>query len=487
MAHEDGSKPAERLLTRREALRALGAGAAALAMAACGVTTGSPGQVGSAGSTSQPGGKKGGAKPKGTPTTIISKKAAAGRKTNITLFSVFSGDIQKGWIQLAQKYEGVQKDVGVQIIYSPAGSSENNPKLLASIAGGKPPDLAHMSPFNTAQWVELGIMSDLTKYVQRDGIKGEDFWPISWEQMNYKGKVWQVQWDADPNFPLFWNQDLFEKVGLDPDKPPKTIDEVDEYSKKINQTKKGKVTRIGMIPWDTYGPSNSLFTWGWAFGGDFYDPKKQEVTPDNDYVVRALEWMVNYAKDVGGPDKVSVAPPNLQLHPFGTGNIGMAPLVTQNYIEITQAKPNMKIGHGLLPYEGPGATKPGQGAWLGGWAVFIPTGAPNPDAAWDFIKWFSATDEGTKAEWDTVKFIPCYKKASVFNEIKKDPVMKAYYDVIVTTSHARPNIPVGAFYYAQLDTQVSNAVYGKATPIQAMRTAKQNTMKEWRRFEQQHG
>jgi ABC-type glycerol-3-phosphate transport system substrate-binding protein len=147
----------------------------------------------------------------------------------------------------------------------------------------------------------------------------------------------------------------------------------------------------------------------------------------------------------------------------------------------------MHMGAGLLPYQPPGATHPGAGAWIGGWSIFIPTGAKNPDAAWDFIKWLSVTDEGTKAQWETMGFPPAYRKAAVLQEIKNDPLRGPYYDVLVTAQHSRPSILVGAFYAAQLQQLVSDAVYGRVTPLQALRTVKQNTMNEWARFQRELG
>jgi arylformamidase len=38
----------------------------------------------------------------------------------------------------------------------------------------------------------------------------------------------------------------------------------------------GRIRRIGFIPWNVFGYANSIFTWGWAFGGRFYDEKTFE-------------------------------------------------------------------------------------------------------------------------------------------------------------------------------------------------------------------
>ncbi len=459
-----------RTLTRREALKAFGIGATALSLSSCGFTPGKPSAT-----VLQQGGQ--------------GKEAAAGRKTVIELYSTFAGTNAVHLIELAQRFEQDQSEIGLKITYSPAGSTggADNPKLLTAIAAGNPPDIAPITPFSTPQYASLGVMTDLTPYVQREGLSADDFFPAAWHDMNWQGKVWQMQWDADANFPFFWNKQVFEDAGLDPDTPPKTLEEVTEFSKKINKTSGSNVTRVGMIPWNNYGFSNSLFTWGWAFGGEFYDPEKQEVTPDNEYVVKALEWIVDYAKSIGGADKLAVTPPNLQLHVFSTGNVGMAPLVAPNYRDIKEAKPDMKIGATLLPYQGPGASAPGAGGWLGGWSMFIPKGAKNPDAAWEFIKWITISDQGTRAEWETVGLPTSYRKAPVLQDIKNDPVMGPYYTTLINAQHSRPAIPVGAFYANTLDQYISAAVYGQMTALEAMKQVKQLTMQEWGRFNREHG
>jgi ABC-type glycerol-3-phosphate transport system substrate-binding protein len=456
-----------RLLTRREAIKVMGLGATALALSGCNVIVG----------------------PAPASLSSLGKDPAPGRKTVIEIYSPFGSPQAVGWNKLATRYEQIQSEVGVKITYAPASDTtgQDNPKLFTSIAGGTPPDIANLTPFSTPQWVELGIMTDLTPYLQRDGITADDFFSVAWHDMNYKGRVWQIQWDADPNFAFFWNKDLFEKVGLDPERPPQTIDDIDEFSKKINQVRGGNVTRIGIIPWSVYGFANSIFTWGWAFGGEFYDPVKQEVTPDNPYVVKALEWIVNYAKSAGGADRVNVSPPTVSLNPIATGNVGMAPLVVPNAQDVKAANPDMHLGATLIPYQGPGASKPGEGAWFGGWSIFIPRGAKHPDEAWEFMKWMSVTSEGTQAQWETIGYAPANKKSPALNAMQQDPVAGPFYGVLETAQHSRPAIPVGAFYSAQLEQLVSDAVYGKMTPLQALQVAKENTMKEWDRFKREFG
>ena len=174
-------------------------------------------------------------------------------------------------------------------------------------------------------------MTDLTDRYREAGLGQDDFFPPVWESIVYKDQIWQVQWDADPNFPFFWNKDLFEKSGLDPEKPPTTIEEVDEYSAKILKKSGANVTTIGMIPWDSYGYSNSLFTWGFAHGATFFDKEKEEVTPDSELSIKALEWIVNYAQvgrgcRPGDRHSAGTAAPPLQHRQHRHGATGRAEL-----------------------------------------------------------------------------------------------------------------------------------------------------------------
>jgi multiple sugar transport system substrate-binding protein len=414
----------------------------------------------------------------------LSKKPAPGRAVNIEMYSLWGSTVGQGLVDIATAYEKKQSDVGVRVTFAPS-TAQGQQKLFTAIAGNQPPDIAQIVPLETPQWQGLGIMTDLTEWAEADGIKADQFLDAAWHDMNVDGRIYQMQWDADANFPFFWNKDLFEKSGLDPDKPPQTVDEVTEYSKKILKKSGGRVTKIGMIPWDQYGMSNSIFTWGFAFGGTFYDADKDEVTPDNEYVVKALEWMVGQAKSVGGAAAVSVTPPGLVLHPFGSGNIGMSGLVTPNYTDIVKADPKMKIGATLWPYQKPGNAKLGAGAWIGGWSAFVPKGSKHPKEAYDFLKWFSATDEGSSVAYKGTGFPPAFVSSPALQSIKKDPVLKAYYDVLFSTKNSRPAMAVADFYAAQLDEQGGKALYGQATPYQAMKTVKENTEKELKRFRAQ--
>ena len=45
-----------------------------------------------------------------------------------------------------------------------------------------------------------------------------------------------------------WNKDDFRKAGLDPEKPPRTLDDLDRMADALTRRDGGQITRIGIIP-----------------------------------------------------------------------------------------------------------------------------------------------------------------------------------------------------------------------------------------------
>ena len=60
-----------------------------------------------------------------------------------------------------------------------------------------------------------------------------EFFPIV-QQMKVDGKYYALP-TAVRSLALFWNKTLFKEAGLDPDRPPATLDELVDYAKKLTK------------------------------------------------------------------------------------------------------------------------------------------------------------------------------------------------------------------------------------------------------------
>jgi len=301
-------------------------------------------------------------------------------------------------------------------------------KLTAAVAAGTPPAVTEFPPGAMRQWVASGVLASLDDLFKRDKLSKDDFPAAMWKYMSYANKIWLLPGaEANADFILFWNKKHFREVGLDPEKGPTTIAELDAMAQKLIREQGGDLERIPMWPWNVYGIGNSTQGWSYAMGGSFYDEKKDELTFTHPRIQRAVEWMTGWAQRLG-VDRVTKLQQSVQVPTglpfFASGRISIAPLVAVNLRDTLKNDPSMEIGGGPLPGEPPG--KAGAVA-MGGWVVGAPSGGKQRDEAWDVLKHIGVSDEGTTAIARRGQ-IPGYLRSPGLAELSKDPLFKLYVD-----------------------------------------------------------
>lgn len=411
------------------------------------------------------------------PTPTPGRAAAAGRRTKLTFFLPRGGEAFEGTTKFVEAFEERNPDVGIEIVFAPG--HEENPKLFTAVAAGSSPDIANTVDFSIPQWSELGIMQPVDDYFKADKLTADHFFPTVWGPLNYKGKVWGLPYEVDANFPLFWNKAIFRDAGLDPEKAPKTTDEMDSIQAAVTKRDGDKVTRIGFVPWGTYGIGNSVFTWAWVFGGEFVDSQAETVTPDHPQVVAGVQWIVDHAQKVGGPDKVAVLPPGFSHGLIFTNNVAVAPMVIHQMTAGRRVYPNLELGKSYIFVKPPVDENP---AWVSGWRNFIPKGAKQPEEAWKFLKFMAVDPEGAKIWYDLRGVFSGWKDSPALDNLRNHPENSIYLDVLATARHVKPLIPVSSFYQTTIQKEVEEALYGRKTVAEALKATKDATTREWNKF-----
>ncbi|MBI3974247.1 MAG: extracellular solute-binding protein [Chloroflexi bacterium] len=307
-----------------------------------------------------------------------------------------------------------------------AGAGGVQEKLTAALAGGDPPALTVMPPGNVSTWSARGLIAPVDDLFKRDRLNGGDFPVPLWKPMSHRGKVWFLPLFANADFVLHWNKGHFREAGLNPDKAPETIADLDKVIPQLTQEQSGDLVRLGMQPWDIYGLGNTIQAWGYAFGGVFYDEAKEVLTFTHPRIQRAVEWYTGWARRLS-VDRVarlrqSAAPPP-GAHFFATGRISIAPMTSPALRATLRHDPALQIGAGPMPGEPPGKTGT---VTIGGQMISAVPGAKRVEA-WDFMKFIGASDEGTSIMARTAG-IPGWLKSPGLSEVAKDPLQKAYVD-----------------------------------------------------------
>ena len=405
-------------------------------------------------------------------------KVKESKVTEIVVWHSWGGTQKELFDKVIAEYNRTHPDVHVRSVYSPNDTS-NSQKFFTSVAAGKGPDVASVDGPQVAAWAHQGALQPLDDNFAEAGLKEEDFFVPCWKENYYKGHVWAATYCADPNFAFVWNKKVFRECGLDPERPPRTIKELDEYNDKITKIdpKTGKIIRIGIIPWAMSGNMNSMYTWGWAFGGSFYDEKTEKVTADDPKLVEALEWMASYADkyDVKRVFSFCSGFGSKEQNPFIIGILGMHYLHVCGLEEIKLYAPNLDYGIGYFPAPPDGEA---QSSWIGGWCFAIPKGCKHPKEAWDLIKWLCADREGTAKAMKIQSLFPGYRKSAYFDSMPETGPIPAFYEILLRCKHQRPVEPAQEFYLNELSKAVEYSIYDVKTPKQALKDAREAAQKE---------
>lgn len=398
------------------------------------------------------------------------------QSNEIVLWHVWGGRQKELMEQVIHRFEETHPGVHVRLVFA-SNNLASNQKFFTAVAAHKPPDLIFVDGPQVSEWASQGSLQPIDDRLAKAGIKSSDFFKPCWAQCSYENHTWALTYCADPNFAFAWNKSVFRDAHLDPNKPPQTIADLDRMNDLITKQDKSGISRMGLIPWAQNSPANTLFTWGWAFGGSFYDEKHHRVTADDPHIVAALTWMVNSAKkyDVRRVSSMMQGFGNMDQNPLYIGKIGMGCFHISQIEDARTYAPKLDYGLTYVPSP-PNGEK--HSSWIGGWCLAIPKGSSHPDLAWELMKWLCATKEGTNTAASVQSLLPGYKKSPYLEAIRHDPRLGIYVDILQECKHQRPVMPAQAYYMGALDRAVDFAIYGQKSPKQALRDARVETQHE---------
>ena len=281
-----------------------------------------------------------------------------------------------------------------------------------------------------------GVESDLQPYIDRDGFDSSGFWDFTWNQTLYNGDSYGIPFETDVRV-LFYDKNAFQEAGLDPNKPPTTWDEVWQYADKLDKKNAdGSYSRMAFFP--LFGNAG-VEVWGYTNSVDWVT-QDQNVNINSPAAVETVQWIKKWVDRYGGWQNIQNFKAEYSAMPndlFMGGGVAMIVDVAgynsqlnfyrPKYTQADGTQVNMDWGVGLMPYN----TQPA--SWSGGFALSIPTGAKNPDAAWEFIK--CATGEQAQVSWSRDTYaIPTLKDAANNPELMADPFWQFFIQAMETST-----------------------------------------------------
>ena len=186
-------------------------------------------------------------------------------------------------------------------------------KVLTAIAGGNPPDVLTFS--GVPILAGKNALIPLDDFIKQSHFDIENFLQYRVKVVSFDEKCYGIPFSTSANSLLFYNKELFQEVGLDPDKPPSTWEELREAAKRLTIIKDGRIERLGFVPLLAQG---HLYVWIWANGGEVIAEDNRTLLIDKPEAIEALEWIVKFTDEICG-GIVSVGSFNQQFQGFEQG------------------------------------------------------------------------------------------------------------------------------------------------------------------------
>jgi multiple sugar transport system substrate-binding protein len=362
----------------------------------------------------------------------------------------------------------IGKQKGIYVRY--LSTSAINQKALVATAAGVPPDIAGLWNGNIVQYAAQDALEPLEDLATSAGINAGTYKPVYWDACNYHGHLYGLV-STPAVVALLYNRLTFEAsanqlraAGLDPTRPPRTLDELDRYAAVLDKVDpRGRVLRAGYFPMEPgwYVP----FTPMW-FGATMFDEKTGKFHLTDPKTVAAFDWIASYSrklgKDAASDFKSGFGNFDSPQNPFLTGDVAMeqqGPWMA-NYID--HLRPDMQrllwpravemtkpIAERRKNYAWAAAAFPSAVAGLDNVSyctfdvLVIPRGAKHKREAFDFLAYVNRQDVMEKLCMLHCKNSPLTKVSDEFLNHHPNPYIGVYEELARSpNAMGCPQVPI---------------------------------------------
>jgi multiple sugar transport system substrate-binding protein len=401
-------------------------------------------------------------------------------KKPVTFWTTHTGIGFEALTKIGQDFNAKSTTSQVEVVQRPPADVADSSSLITAVRGGEGPDVYLLDRFIVAERAANGLLQDLSQLMSDAGENPdltEKYVDFAAAEATYQGAPYALPFDTDVRA-LFYNEDLLKAGGVDleawdPANGPMVWDDVKEVAKSLNKEEGGNYSQMGFVP---YQPQGWLYTWGFSWGGEFFDYDNCQVTPDNEKVAESAQWVYDYAKEMD-PQKVYAfiqnairdgAPPT--DNPFIQKRLGMQITGNWEFANYKKYIPDVNIKYTYIPVPTKGMES---STWAGGWSGVVPQGAKNAEGGYEFAQYLCGP-EGSRTYVEMNNNLPVLKELLASTDLF-DENLQWFVDNLFPQTKFRPPLPVGAKYWTEQRSAWEAIYLNQADPKTALATCKQNT------------
>jgi len=340
-------------------------------------------------------------------------------------------------------------------------------KIMASIQAGTQPDIAQVYESWTANLMKDNVILALDTYIDADSLfkaSLDDIYPVFIDNNTIDGKIWSFPFNKSVRV-MYYNKDLFYRYGLDYNKPPKTWQEYRQlcqlFTTGVGSEKKWGTT----FNTDVWRFENLLL----QAGGELMDATFTRPLFNSEAGVEALEFFTNLLN----VDKTAYQSSGYDgQNNFLAQNVAFVEGSSASYAYMRDAEITFNMGVAAVPY-----FRTRRNYISGTNIAIFDKGTPEKSqAAYEFIKWFTATEQTARFSALT-NYMPVRRSAFQQPEIQKmlleNPSLADVYEQL-EYAEFEPQIPAWFEFRKYFEEKVLESVFlQNLTPQEALSQAEQ--------------
>ncbi len=257
-------------------------------------------------------------------------------------------------------------------------------KMDTAIPAGTGPDVAFYSLSDSNFRAASGVLVDLKPFIDADGFDMGQLYKAAVGQATYNGGIYAMPFTWACRM-FVYNKQMFRDAGLDPEKPPKTMDELQAYSDKLTKLgPKGEIKVMGFHP--SLGNA-AYIDYLYGRGGSFFDDSGNP-TINNEVGLKTLEWYVAMTNKYGAKQAQSLkaASATTGIDPLLAGYVAMEVNVNDFYKKLSES--DLDYGICSIPIPEGGVRAPDGGGF--DLEVFDHKDPAKAEAAWKFVSYMAS-------------------------------------------------------------------------------------------------
>ncbi|WP_032122071.1 ABC transporter substrate-binding protein [Clostridium amazonitimonense] len=400
--------------------------------------------------------------------------SAGGKTTEIVFWHSMGGVGGESINKMVEDFNNSQSNIKVTAQYQGSYDDAIN-KMKSAQQGNAGPDVMQLYDIGTRWMIDSTYATPIQKFIDAEKFDISSLEPNLLGYYTVNDKLYSMPFNSSTPI-LYYNKDAFKEAGLDPEKPPKTFDEIKEISQKL--TKKdadGKVSQYGY----------SMAIYGWFV--EQLIAKQGQTYANNENGRKDKATNVDFDKNGSA---VKVFKLWKELFDSGNfGNFGRKTSDTQNafiagktaiMIDSTSVlnsvmkgiNGNFEVGTAFLPKLSEGDKG---GVSIGGGSLWImdKKDEAKQKSAFEFVKFMVSSEQ--QVFWNkSTGYFPVTKKAYDSAELKETLTKYPQFQTAIDQLHESPlesrGALLGVFPEARqtIETNIESMLQGKMSPEEAV-------------------